>query len=154
MERNAACLLWKGHIFQIFGLRLHRWKLWLDLDWVSAKLYLLPRVFVIHLLSFFKPAWCSNFSKLSDSLVNIYFYFSLLETVLRECLTLLFFHRSCCPGCLLFLNYDLFVESSRNMDIRQFMKRNGISDSWSVENISDKRLRIEVQPAQTSGVEL
>jgi len=31
---------------------------------------------------FLKPAWCSNFSKLSDSVVNIYFYFSLLETVL------------------------------------------------------------------------
>ena len=31
----------------------------------KAKLYLLPRVFVIHLLSFLKPAWCSNFSKLS-----------------------------------------------------------------------------------------
>jgi len=35
---------------------------------------------------FLKPAWCSNFSKLPDSLVNIYFYCSLLETVLWECL--------------------------------------------------------------------
>jgi len=33
------------------------------------------------------------------------------------------------------------------MEIRQF--QNSISDSRSVENISDKRLRIEVQPAQT-----
>jgi len=33
------------------------------------------------------------------------------------------------------------------------MKRKGISDSRSAENISDKRLRIEVQLAQTNGVE-
>jgi len=39
------------------------------------------------------------------------------------------------------------------MDIMQFMKRKSISDSRSVENISDKRLRIEVRPAQTNGVE-
>ena len=39
------------------------------------------------------------------------------------------------------------------MDIRQFMKRKSISDSQSVENISEKRLSIEVQPAQTNGVE-
>jgi len=39
------------------------------------------------------------------------------------------------------------------MDIRQFMKRKSIYDSFSVENISDKRLRIEVQPAQANGVE-
>jgi len=37
------------------------------------------------------------------------------------------------------------------MDIRQFMKRKSTSDSRSVENISDKRLQIEVQPAQTNG---
>jgi len=34
------------------------------------------------------------------------------------------------------------------MDIRQFMKRKSISDSRSAE---DKRLRIEVRPAQTNG---
>ena len=39
------------------------------------------------------------------------------------------------------------------MDIRQFMKRKRIYDSRSVENISDKILRNEVQPAQTGGVE-
>jgi len=39
------------------------------------------------------------------------------------------------------------------MDIRQFMKRKSISDSRSVENISDKRLGIKVQPAQTNGKE-
>jgi len=33
------------------------------------------------------------------------------------------------------------------------MKRKSISDSRSAENISDKRLRIKVQPAQTNGVE-
>jgi len=37
------------------------------------------------------------------------------------------------------------------MDIRQFMKKRVISDSWSAENISDKRLRSKVQPAQTNG---
>ena len=37
------------------------------------------------------------------------------------------------------------------MDIRQFMKRKNITDSRSVENISDKGLRIEVQPVQTNG---
>jgi len=31
------------------------------------------------------------------------------------------------------------------------MKRKSISDSRSVESISDKRLRIEVQPAQIMG---
>jgi len=56
-----------------------------------------------------------------------------------------------CP--LFFLNNDLLVENARKMDIRQFMKRISISDSWSVENISDKILKIEVQPAQTNGVE-
>ena len=61
---------------------------------------------------FFKPTWYSNFSKLCDRLVNICFYFSLVETILRECTDLLFFHRSCCSGRLLFLNYHLFVESS------------------------------------------
>jgi len=39
------------------------------------------------------------------------------------------------------------------MDIGQLIKRKSISDSQSVENILDKRLRIEVQPAQTNGVE-
>jgi len=38
------------------------------------------------------------------------------------------------------------------MDIKQFMQKS-ISDGRSVENISDKRLRNEVQPAQTNGVE-
>jgi len=33
------------------------------------------------------------------------------------------------------------------------MKRISISDSRSVENISDKILKIEFQPAQTNGVE-
>jgi len=39
------------------------------------------------------------------------------------------------------------------MDIGQLIKRKSISDSRSVENILDKRLRTEVQPAQTNGVE-
>jgi len=37
-----------------------------------------------------------------------------------------------------------------NMDIRQFMKkRKSISDSRSMKNISNKRWRIELRPAQT-----
>jgi len=79
--------------------------------------------------------------------------FSLLETVLRECTIFLFFHRSCCSGRWLFLNYDLFVKRARKVDVRQFMKRKNICDSRSVEKISDKRLRIEVQSAQTKVVE-
>jgi len=65
---------------------------------VSAKLYLLCRVFVIHLLNFVVPAWFSNFCELSDSFVNIYLYFSLLEAVLREDLIFLFFYRTYCSG--------------------------------------------------------
>jgi len=34
------------------------------------------------------------------------------------------------------------------MDIRQFMNRKSISDSQSIENMSDDILRSEVQPAQ------
>ena len=75
----------------------------------SAKLHLLWQVFVNYLLSFFKPVWCSNFSKLSDGLVNTYFCISLLETVLRRDLTSCFFHRSarlgsCCSGRWLISN--------------------------------------------------
>ena len=39
------------------------------------------------------------------------------------------------------------------MDTRVFMKRKSITNSRCVEKISDKRLRIEVQPAQANGVE-
>jgi len=42
---------------------------------------------------------------------------------------------------LIILKYVLIVESARKMDIKQFMKRKIISDSWSVENISDKILK-------------
>ena len=61
---------------------------------VNTKLDLLCRVFVIHLLSFSNPARCSNFCELLDILVKIYFYFSLLEAVLRECLNFCFFTAS------------------------------------------------------------
>jgi len=87
---------------RIVGIRLYRCLVLISQWALSAKLYLLWRIFVIHLLNFLKPAWCSNFGKLSDSLV-----FSLLETALRECLTFLFFHHSCCSGRWLFLNYGL-----------------------------------------------
>jgi len=40
------------------------------------------------------------------------------------------------------------------VDTRQFIKRKSISNSRSVESISDKRLRIEIQPAQTNGVKM
>jgi len=73
------------------------------------------------------------------------------ETVLRECLTFLFFRRSCCSSRWLFLKR--ICRKCSKMDSRKFMKRKRISDSRSVEKISDKRLRIEVQPPQTNGVE-
>jgi len=38
------------------------------------------------------------------------------------------------------------------MEIRQFMKRNNISDERSVENVPSKILRIEVQSVQTNAV--
>jgi len=41
----------------------------------------------------FTPAWCSDFSKLSDSRVKIQIHFSVFETVLRECLTFMVFYR-------------------------------------------------------------
>jgi len=37
------------------------------------------------------------------------------------------------------------------MDIRVFMKIKSISNSRCAENISDKKLSIEVHPAQTNG---
>jgi len=39
------------------------------------------------------------------------------------------------------------------INIRHFMKRKIICDSRSAEKISDKRLRIEVQPPQPNGLE-
>jgi len=39
------------------------------------------------------------------------------------------------------------------MNIRQLMKWKSISDGRSVENISDKNVRIEVQPALANGLE-
>jgi len=39
------------------------------------------------------------------------------------------------------------------MDTKQFMKIKDISVSRNVENIAEKRLRIQVQTAQTHGVE-
>jgi len=71
---------------------------------------------------FFKPAWCSSISKLSDSLVNILFYFSLLGTLLRWCLTFLLLHHFCSSNLLL-LNYDLFIKVLNKVHIRQFMQK-------------------------------
>jgi len=42
----------------------------------------------------------------------------------------------------------------RKQEIRRFMKRKSICDSRSVENISDKRLRIEVQPTSDGALRL
>ena len=39
------------------------------------------------------------------------------------------------------------------MDIWQFMKRKSITENRSAKNILDQRLRIEIQPARTDGVE-
>jgi len=43
----------------------------------------------------------------------------------------------------LFLNFDLFVESARKIDIWHFIKKS-ISDSRNVENNSDKRFQKRV----------
>ena len=44
-------------------------------EWIlSAKLYLLWRVFIIHLVNFAKLAWCSNCSKFLRSRVHIHVY--------------------------------------------------------------------------------
>jgi len=56
---------------------------------------------------------------------------------------------SYCSGRSLFLNYNLFVESARKMDIRQFMK--SISVSRNVENIQDKRLRLRFNQHRLMG---
>jgi len=48
---------------------------------------------------------------------------------------------------------DVFVESVRKTDTRQFLRRKSNAGSWSAENILDKRLSIEIQPAQTNRVE-
>jgi len=62
--------------------------------------------FSLFIYSVFTPAWCSNFSKLSDSRIKMQIHFSLFETVLRECLTFVIFHRWCWSGRWLFSNYD------------------------------------------------
>ena len=55
-------------------------------------------------------------------LANLQVYFSLLERVVWECLTSVFFHRCCCSGRWLFWNYDLFLESALKMDITSLWK--------------------------------
>ena len=55
-----------------------------------------------------------------------------------------------------FITLKLFIicrKCLKKMDIKQFVKRKSISDSRRVENISDKRLRIEVRPVQTNWME-
>ena len=47
-------------------------------------------------------------------------------------------------------NWELRFNQHR---LGQFMKRKSISGSRGAENISNKRLRVEVQPAQTTGLE-
>jgi len=60
---------------RLVEIRLNCWGLVLISEWIlSAKLYFLWRVFIIHLVNFAKPAWCSNFSKFVRSRVNIQVY--------------------------------------------------------------------------------
>ena len=58
---------------------------------------------------FLKLAWCSNLSNLCWSCQHIF----LIAWSSFARVSNLFFHRSCCSGPWLFLNYDLFVESAR-----------------------------------------
>jgi len=48
------------------------------------------------------------------------------------------------------MSFRLFVKSYRQKGYWAVYERKRISDSRSVENISDKILRSEVQPAQTN----
>ena len=54
---------------------------------------------------------------------------------------------------LIFLKLWLFAVRAQTTDIGQLIKRKSFSDIRSVENILDKRWRIDVQPAQANGVE-
>jgi len=63
---------------------------------VSTKCKVQSNIFAVQSLrnspaQCFKPAWYSNFSNLSDSLVDISFYLSLLEAVSRGCRISCFF---------------------------------------------------------------
>ena len=65
------------NLCRLVGIRLNRWGLVLTSEWIlSAKPYLLWRVFIIYLVNFAKPAWCSNSGKLVRSRVNIQVYLS------------------------------------------------------------------------------
>ena len=54
---------------------------------------------------------------------------------------------------VIFLKLWQFAARAQKTGIVQLIKRKNISDNRSVENILDKRLRLEVQPAQTNWVE-
>ena len=60
---------------RLVGIRLNRQGLVLTSEWiVSTKPYWLCRVFIIHLVNFAKPTWCSNCSKFVRSHVHIQVY--------------------------------------------------------------------------------
>jgi len=63
------------------------------------------------------------------------------------------FHHSYCCEPLIILKLRLFCRSARKNGYYVVYEKKSVSDSRSVENILDKRLRIEVQPTQTNVVE-
>jgi len=63
------------HLCRLVGIRLNCKVLVLTSKLIlSAKLYLLWRVFIIRLANFAKPAWCSNSGKFVRSRVNMQVY--------------------------------------------------------------------------------
>ena len=122
------------------------------ISWASAKRFAVAS-FRNSYAQFFKPVWCSNFSKLSDNLVNI--RCSSTSHCLKQFWESVLF--SCFFSARVVLAVDLTLwlicRKCSKKWILLFMKRKSISDRQSLESISDKRLRIEVQPARTNGVE-
>ena len=113
----------------------------------KGKVIFAAAVFVIDLLSSLKPAWCSNFSKLS-----VLSKYICTSSCLKQ------FWESVFSPLVLFWTLIIFKlwlicrKCPKNGYYVVYEKKS-ISASRSVENVSDKRLRIEVKPAQTNGIE-
>ena len=86
-------------------IRLNRWCLFLTSEWVlSVKLIFAVAIFNNSLLNILKSAWYSDFSKLSDSRVNIV-YFRPTQHTARERFRN---SRKCCNSPTSVYNYLLF----------------------------------------------
>ena len=75
MQYNYVACYSRTHLCRLVGQRLNHWGLVLTPEWIlNAKLYLLWRVFIIHLINFAKPAWYSSCSTFVRSRVHIQVY--------------------------------------------------------------------------------